>query len=76
MEDDSGFCKILTDSDTDLIIGAHIMGPQAATLVQIVLVAMEFGINATDLAERPYWIHPALTKVVENVLRALGPPSE
>ena len=76
LQDDTGFCKVLTDSDTDLIIGAHIIGPQAATLIQIFVVAMEFGIKAGDLAQRPYWIHPALTEVVENALVDLGPPSD
>ena len=45
------------------------MGPQAATLIQIFAVAMEFGIRAADLAHRPFWIHPALTEMVENALR-------
>jgi mycothione reductase len=76
MQDDTGFCKVLTDSNTDLIIGAHIIGPQAATLIQIFVVAMNFGIKAGDLAERPYWIHPALTEVVENALQDLSAPSD
>jgi mycothione reductase len=76
MQDDTGFCKVLADSNTDLIIGAHIIGPQAATLIQIFVVAMEFGIKAADLARRPYWIHPALTEVVENALVDLGPRSD
>jgi mycothione reductase len=76
LQDETGFCKILADRDTDLILGAHIIGPQAATLIQIFVVAMEFGIKAGDLAERPYWIHPALTEVVENALQNLSAPSD
>ena len=68
MQDDSGFCKVLVEKDGGRILGAHIMGPQAASLIQIFVVAMEFGISATDLARRPYWIHPALTEVVQNAL--------
>ncbi|OFJ52291.1 mycothione reductase [Mycolicibacterium grossiae] len=69
LRDDTGFCKVLVDGATRRILGAHVMGPQAATLIQIFVVAMEFGIRADDLAHRPFWIHPALTEVVENALR-------
>ena len=74
MQDKSGFCKVLADAD-GVILGAHIIGDQAATLIQIFVVAMNFGISADDLAHRPYWIHPALTEVVENALLNLREPS-
>ncbi|BBZ43779.1 mycothione reductase [Mycobacterium parmense] len=70
MQNDSGFCKVLVDAASDRILGAHIMGPQAASLIQTFVVAIEFGIGASDLAHRPYWIHPALTEVMDNALRA------
>jgi mycothione reductase len=69
LRDDTGFCKVLVDGASRRILGAHILGPQAATLIQVFVVAMEFGIRADDLATRPYWIHPALTELVENALR-------
>ena len=75
MRDDTGLCKVLVDRDTHRILGAHIMGPQAASLIQIFVVAMQFGIRADDLAHQPYWIHPALTEVVENTLRGVREPS-
>lgn len=68
MQDDSGFCKVLVDGDSGRILGAHLMGAQAASIIGIFVVAMEFGITAHDLAIRPYWIHPALTEVVQNAL--------
>lgn len=68
MQEEDGFCKVLVDGNTNVILGAHVIGPQAATLVQIFVMAIEFGITATDLARRPYWIHPALTEVVQNAL--------
>ncbi|MDA2891502.1 mycothione reductase [Mycolicibacterium sp. BiH015] len=71
MQDSSGLCKVLADRD-GTILGAHIIGAQAASLIQIFVVAMNFGIKAHDLASRPYWIHPALTEVVENALLNLG----
>ncbi len=67
MQDTTGLCKVLADPD-GTILGAHIIGAQAAALIQIFVVAMNFGITADELARRPYWIHPALTEVVENAL--------
>jgi mycothione reductase len=51
-----------------LIIGAHILGPQAATLIQPIIQAMEFDQRAEDIAQSVFYIHPALTEVVENAL--------
>ncbi|GAA3237241.1 mycothione reductase [Pseudonocardia petroleophila] len=70
MEDDTGFCKVLTDPDTGAVLGAHVMGPQAPTLIQPLVLAVTLGIPARTLVDRPYWIHPALTEVVQQALIA------
>ena len=66
--DETSFAKVLVDRTTGLIIGAHIIGPQAASLIQTLIQAIQFGQTAAQLAHGPYWIHPALTEVVENAL--------
>ena len=66
--DETSFAKVLVDNDTGLILGAHILGPQAATLIQPIIQAMEFGQRAEALARDVFYIHPALTEVVENAL--------
>lgn len=66
--DETSFAKVLVDRSTGLIVGAHIIGPQAATLIQPIVQAMQFRQRADDVARKPYWIHPALTEVVENAL--------
>ncbi len=66
--DETSFAKVLVDAHTGLIVGAHIIGPQAATLIQPLIQAMHFGQTAEAVARGPYWIHPALTEVVENAL--------
>jgi mycothione reductase len=73
MEDRTGFCKVLAERGTGRLLGAHLLGPQAATLIQPLVVALSCGIDARTLARRPYWIHPALTEVVENAVLDLGP---
>jgi mycothione reductase len=71
MEDTIGFAKVIVDDDTGLILGAHLMGHQASSLVQPIVQAMSFGLRAQDMAHGQYWIHPALPEVVENALLAL-----
>ncbi|MFD7553825.1 mycothione reductase [Streptomyces sp. NPDC059835] len=68
MEDTTGFCKVLAEPGTGRLLGAHLMGAQAPTLIQPLVVSMTLGIDAATLATSPYWIHPALTEVVENAL--------
>ncbi|MFK0045946.1 hypothetical protein ACIQU4_17835 [Streptomyces sp. NPDC090741] len=72
MEDTTGFCKVLAEPGTGRLLGAHLMGAQAPTLIQPLVLAMTLGIDATTLAGSPYRIHPALTEIVENALLGLG----
>lgn len=73
LEDESSFAKVIVDDTTDRILGAHIIGPQAASLIQPLIQAMQFGQTATDVAEKVFYIHPALTEVVENALLDAAP---
>lgn len=75
LQDETGLCKVLVDGDSGRILGAHILGPQAATLIQIFVIAMKFDIRAEDLSHGPYWIHPALTEVIDNALRDVRVPA-
>jgi mycothione reductase len=73
-EDTAGFCKVLADPETGMLLGVHIIGPEAATVIQPALTAMHFGIPAHELARGQYWIHPALPEVLENALLDLPEP--
>ncbi|MEU3271786.1 mycothione reductase [Saccharomonospora sp. NPDC006951] len=68
MEDTTGFAKLLADPDTGLLLGAHIIGPQASTVIQPVIQAMSFGLDARSMARGQYWIHPAMPELIENAL--------
>jgi mycothione reductase len=73
MIDDTGFAKVLVDDDTGLVIGAHVLGPQASSIIQPLIQAMQFDQRAEDVARQMFYIHPALTEVIENaLLDALG----
>ncbi|MCZ0726752.1 mycothione reductase [Mycolicibacterium iranicum] len=71
MEDNTGFAKLIVDDDTGLLLGAHIMGHQASSIIQPIIQAMAFDLPAQEMARGQYWIHPALPEVVENALLAL-----
>jgi mycothione reductase len=68
MEDTTGFVKLLADPATGLLLGAHILGPQAPTVIQPLIQAMSFGLGARQMARGQYWIHPGMPEVVENAL--------
>ncbi len=46
----------------------EIIGPQASTLIQPVIQAMSFGLDARSMARGQYWIHPAMPELIENAL--------
>ncbi|WP_137873031.1 mycothione reductase [Rhodococcus sp. Q] len=71
MEDDEGLCKVIADRATGQLVGAHVIGAQASTVLQPLIQAMSFGLPAREMALGQYWIHPALTEVVENALLGL-----
>ncbi len=68
LEDSTSFAKVLLEVGTKKILGAHIIGPQAATLVQPLIAAIAFDQDAEQVAKDMFYIHPALTEVVENAL--------
>ncbi|MDR0959675.1 MAG: mycothione reductase [Propionibacteriaceae bacterium] len=77
LEDDGDhFVKVLAHSETGLILGAHIYGPDAALLLQPLIQAMTFGLDAATMARGQYWPHPGLQEVVENALLKLPEPQE
>jgi mycothione reductase len=68
MEDTTGFVKLLADPATGQLLGAHIIGPQAPTVIQPLIQAMSFGLDVRQMARGQYWIHPGMPEVVENAL--------
>jgi mycothione reductase len=76
MGEEDGFVKVIVDGETGRILGAHIIGPQAAILVQQLVYLM-------NTEEQDYWpltraqtIHPALSEVVVGAFGNLRPVGE
>ena len=70
MGDTDGFVKILADTQTDRVLGAHILGPDAGTLIAEIAIAMEFGASAEDVA-RTCHAHPSLNEAVKEAALAV-----
>ena len=70
MGETDGFVKILADKDTDRVLGAHIIGPDAGTLIAEIALAMEFGASAEDVA-RTCHAHPSLNEAVKEAALAV-----
>lgn len=65
-----GFVKILADAKTDRVLGCHIIGPEAGTLIAEVALGMEFGTSAEDIA-RTCHAHPTLEEVIKEAALAV-----
>ncbi|MEU4092835.1 mycothione reductase [Streptomyces sp. NPDC026673] len=68
LEDTTSFVKVLADPADRTILGAHIIGPQAATLIQPLIQAMTLGQTVDQVGRDVLYIHPALTEAVEQAL--------
>lgn len=62
MDETSGFVKLTADARSGEILGASIVGPEAAELIHEIVVAMRFHATAADLATTPHY-HPTLSEI-------------
>ena len=65
IDDVEGFVKILADSKTDKILGAHLIGPHAGELIAEIGIAMEFGASSEDIA-RTCHAHPTFSEAIKE----------
>ncbi len=68
--DTEGFVKILADSATDRVLGVHIIGPDAGTMIAEAALAIEFGASAEDIG-RTCHAHPTLSEAVKEAALAV-----
>ena len=65
-----GFVKILADSETDKVLGVHIIGPHSGDMIAEMAIAMEFGACAEDIA-RTCHAHPTHTEAIKEAALAV-----
>ncbi|MGC8522898.1 MAG: dihydrolipoyl dehydrogenase [Acidibrevibacterium sp.] len=71
MGETEGFVKLLADEKTDRLLGAHIIGPDAGTLIAELVTAIEFGASAEDVARTSH-AHPSLSEAVKEAALAVA----
>jgi dihydrolipoamide dehydrogenase len=64
-----GFVKILTNKETDKIVGIHIIGPNAGEMIAEGVLGMEYGAAAEDIA-RTCHAHPTLSEAFKEACMA------
>jgi dihydrolipoamide dehydrogenase len=68
--DTDGFVKILADAQTDRVLGVHIIGPDAGTMIAEAALAIEYGASAEDIARTTH-AHPTLNEAVKEAALAV-----
>lgn len=66
MGEPDGFCRIIVDKEERTILGAHIVGPHAAMLVQQIVNLMYVGDGTIDPLFNSIYIHPSLSEVITS----------
>ena len=64
LKDTTGFVKLIVEKDTGKIVGGHIMGTDASTLIHEIVVAMNSGNGTLNNITGAVHVHPALSEVV------------
>jgi dihydrolipoamide dehydrogenase len=72
IEDRDGFVKFLVNKENNKILGCHIIGSDASTLIHEVLVAIKAGDGRIDSIAKTIHIHPALSEVVARAAYNIG----
>ena len=67
--DTDGFVKILADTQTDEVLGVHIIGARAADLIAEAVIAMEFRASAEDIARMSH-SHPTYAEAIKEAALA------
>lgn len=67
--DTRGLVKLVADANTERLLGAHILAPEAGEMIQTAVLAIRFGITLTQLRETKF---PYLTNVEGLKLAALA----
>jgi len=75
MGEEEGFVKVIVEERSHRILGAHIVGPEAPTLIQEVIDVMNAGRGEAYPIMDAMYIHPALPEVVQNAFYDLRKPT-
>ena len=67
LRNEEGFAKAIVGSDGE-VLGCHVVGPEASTVIQEVSTAVAAGADAEQITEAIH-VHPAIQEVVQGAFR-------
>ena len=70
LDDHDGMVKLISDRETDEILGVHIIAPTASELIAEAVVAMEYNASSEDIA-RIVHAHPTLAESIKEAALAV-----
>jgi glutathione reductase (NADPH) len=65
--------KIVVDPATDRVIGCHVLGPNAAEIVQVLAISLRLGVRKSDL-DATVALHPTLAEELVTMREKWRPP--
>ena len=72
--DERMFMKLLVDGDSGLVVGCHVMGPDAAEIVQMAAIAMRLGATKADF-DATMALHPSAAEELVTMRDKWAPPA-
>jgi len=69
VDDATGLVKILSEKDTDRMLGVHIIGANAGEMIMEGVIAIEYGASSEDIA-RTCHAHPTLSEAFKEACMA------
>ncbi len=69
--DTDGFIKVLADAKTDRVLGVHIIGPDAGTMIAEAVLCLEFDGSAEDIGAISH-AHPTLSEGLREAALAVA----
>ena len=76
LKEDDGFVKVLADPEDAAILGCHVVGPEASSIIHEVVVAMTSGSGTVHDVRETIHIHPALNEVVQRAFSGQFRPAD
>ena len=76
MKDEHNFAKVIVEEDTNKLLGAHIIGPYASSMIHEAIVLMNTRDQSLLPVYRSMHVHPAVNEVLERATFSLAPPEQ
>jgi glutathione reductase (NADPH) len=71
--DERMLMKLLVDGDTDKVVGCHILGPDAAEIVQMAAIALKMGATKADF-DATVALHPSIAEELVTLRQKVSAP--